>query len=432
MKIWRAVQSSVRWILGHFIALSLVSSCLLMLWVFANKIPPTSVEVMAGVKGAYFETASQKIESFIKKDGFSINISNTDNSSDIVNEIISPKTKTEAGFIAQDIKGIDLSSVESYGVVAVRGMMIFAKDVPQDADITAISSKSIIMLPESSASSQVCIGVLNKYFSGATRPKYVFASSLPDAINSYVRSASEAICIFDDYRSEPIRRAALAPRSVPLEVPDALALAQDSGWLTTKKIPSGTYSTNPRLPQVEMTTIGLPIQFFGKTNLHVAAKVALSRAIFSAFSIDDRIDERIYPYFPSGGVPYSSRAESIYDGGLPWMYKLMPFRLAALCDAVLTTYGVWFALLYFVTNLYMFLGFVTPAAAFQRRRTRSNEKFVAQMMALSAEGKSIGKKDAKHLERLRSSLSRSIVNETHHLDSIEAILSDRDKHSSSV
>ena len=65
MKIWRAIQSSVRWILGHFIALSLVSSCLLMLWVFANKIPPTSVEVMAGVKGAYFENIYDAINNCV-------------------------------------------------------------------------------------------------------------------------------------------------------------------------------------------------------------------------------------------------------------------------------------------------------------------------------------------------------------------------------
>ena len=403
-----------------------------MVWVFANKVPPTSVEVLAGVKGAYFETASQQIEGFIKKDGFSINISNTDNSSDIVNQIIDPKTKTEAGFVAQDLRGLDLSTVESYGVVAVRGMMLFAKGVAQDSNVMSLAGRPIVMLPETSASSQVCMSVLNKYFSGANKPTYIFASTLPDAIDRFVRSAGEAICIFDDYRSEPIRRAALAWQSVSLSVPDALAIAQDSGWLTTKKIPSGAYSTNPRLPQDELTTIGLPIQFFAKSDLHIATKVALSRAIFSAFSMDDRIDERTYPYFPSGGVPTSDRAESIYGGGLPWMYRLMSFRLAAMFDAVLTAYGVWLALLYFLTNLYMFAGFITPADAFQRRRMRSNERFIKRMTEKIAEGDDISKKDKRHLERLRSALGRSIVNETHNLDSIEAILSDRDERSSSV
>jgi hypothetical protein len=160
--------------------------------------------------------------------------------------------------------------------------------------------------------------------------------------------------------------------------------------------------------------------------------VALSRAIFTAFSMDDRIDERTYPYLPSGDVPTSDRAESIYGGGLPWMYRLMSFRLAAMFDAVLTAYGVWLALLYFLTNLYMFAGFITPADAFQRRRMRSNERFIKHMTEKIAEGDDISKKDKKQLERLRSTLGRSIVNETQNLDSINAILSDRDKHSSSV
>jgi len=432
MKILRAIQSSARWLTSHLLALSLISSCVFVVWIFANKVPPTSVEVLAGVKGAYFETASQQIESFIKKDGFSIKISNTDNSSDIVNQIIDPKTKTEAGFVAQDLRGLDLATVESYGVVAVRGMMLFAKGVAQDSNVMSLAGKPIVMLPESSASSQVCMSVLNKYFSGANKPTYVFAPTLPDAIDRFVRSAGEAICIFDDYRSEPIRRAALAWQSVSLSVPDALAIAQDSGWLTTKKIPSGAYSTNPRLPQDELTTIGLPIQFFAKSDLHIAAKVALSRAIFTAFSMDDRIDERTYPYLPSGGVPTSDRAESIYGGGLPWMYRLMSFRLAAMFDAVLTAYGVWLALLYFLTTLYMFAGFITPADAFQRRRMRSNERFIKHMTEKIAEGDDISKKDKKQLERLRSTLGRSIVNETQNLDSINAILSERDKHSSSV
>mgnify|MGYP000745620074 CR=1 FL=1 len=51
---------------------------------------------------------------------------------------------------------------------------------------------------------------------------------------------------------------------------------------------------------------------------------------------------------------------------------------------------------------------------------------------LAEEGADMSKKDMKHLERLRSSLGRSIVSETHVVASIEAILSDRDKHSSSV
>jgi len=427
MKIVREVQIYLRWLSSHLLPLSLVFSLLFAIWVVISKIPDTSIEVMAGVKGAYFETASKRIATQTEKDGFTLNISNTDNSSDIIKEIVDPKTKTEAGFVAQDLKGVDLSSVESYGVVSVRGMMLFAKGLPAGSDIASISGQSVVMLPEGSASTQVCMQILNSYYSAAARPRYSFAKSQPDAIDQYLRSASGAICIFDDYQSPSIKQAALAPQSVLLPVPDALALAHDSGWLTTKKIPSGTYSTNPRLPGSELTTIGLPVQFFAKKGLHIGAKVALSRAIFSEFAADDAVDERIYPYFPEGNIPHSHRAESIYGGGLPWMYGMMSFKYAVVADAVLSAYGVWLALLYFLTNLYMFAGFVTPADALQRRRMRSNERFIGRMAALAEDGVHIRKKDVKHLERLRSSLGRSIVNETHVVESIDSILSDGKK-----
>jgi len=88
---------------------------------------------------------------------------------------------------------------------------------------------------------------------------------------------------------------------------------------------------------------------------------------------------------------------------------------------------VWFALLYFLTNLYMFFGFVTPADAFQRRRMRSNERFIKRMADLAEVGADMSKKDKKHLERLRSSLGRSIVSETQVVASIDSILDDAGK-----
>jgi hypothetical protein len=310
--------------------------------------------------------------------------------------------------------------------------MMFAKGMSEGSDIATFSGGTIYMLPEGSASSQVCVSILDRYFTGSTKPVYSFAETQPEAVDQYVRSSNAGLCLLDDYQSESIRKAALTPDSVLLSVPDALALAQSSGWLTTKRVPSGAWSSQPRRPSIDITSLGGPIQFLAKSNLHVGIQTALSKAIFSAFSEYDPIDEREYPYFPGGDTSYSDRAESVYDGGLPWMYRLLSFRSAATTDAVLSTYGVWFAVLYFLTNLYMFAGFITPADAFQRRRMRSNERFIKHMTEKIAEGDDISKKDKKQLERLRSTLGRSIVNETQNLDSINAILSDRNKHSSSV
>ena len=426
------MRSGLRWLVERLLPISLVLSLLLVVWIFVGNIPGKSVEVRAGVKGAYFETASREVGKYLKKDGININISNRADSGNIINDVLDPTSKIQAGFVAQDLNGVDMSNIESYGVVNVRAMMMFAKGMSDGSDIATFSGGTIYMLPEGSASSQVCVSILDRYFTGRTKPGYSFAETQPEAVDQYVRSPNAGLCLLDDYQSESIRTAALAPDSVLLSVPDSLALAQSSGWLTTKRVPSGAWSSQPRRPSIDITSLGGPIQFLAKTNLHVGIKTALSKAIFSAFSEYDPIDEREYPYFPGGDTSYSDRAESVYDGGVPWMYRLLSFRSAATTDAVLSTYGVWFAVLYFLTNLYMFAGFITPADAFQRRRMRSNERFIKHMTEKIAEGDDISKKDKKQLERLRSSLGRSIVNETHNLDSINAILSERDKHSSSV
>jgi hypothetical protein len=427
-----SVRSGLRWLVERLLPISLVLSLLLVVWIFVGNIPGKSVEVRAGVKGAYFQTASEEIGKFLKKDGINIKILNRADSGNIINDVLDPTSKIQAGFVAQDLNGVDMSNIESYGVVNVRAMMMFAKGMSEGSDIATFSGGTIYMLPEGSASSQVCVSILDRYFKGSTKPVYSFAETQPEAVDQYVRSSNAGLCLLDDYQSESIRKAALTPDSVLLSVPDALALAQSSGWLTTKRVPSGAWSSQPRRPSIDITSLGGPIQFLAKSNLHVGIQTALSKAIFSAFSEYDPIDEREYPYFPGGDTSYSDRAESVYDGGLPWMYRLLSFRSAATTDAVLSTYGVWFAVLYFLTNLYMFAGFITPADAFQRRRMRSNERFIKHMTEKIAEGDDISKKDKKQLERLRSTLGRSIVNETQNLESINAILSDRNKHSSSV
>ena len=427
-----SVRSGLRWLVERLLPISLVLSLLLVVWIFVGNIPGKSVEVRAGVKGAYFQTASEEIGKFLKKDGINIKILNRADSGNIINDVLDPTSKIQAGFVAQDLNGVDMSNIESYGVVNVRAMMMFAKGMSEGSDIATFSGGTIYMLPEGSASSQVCVSILDRYFKGSTKPVYSFAETQPEAVDQYVRSSNAGLCLLDDYQSESIRKAALTPDSVLLSVPDALALAQSSGWLTTKRVPSGAWSSQPRRPSIDITSLGGPIQFLAKSNLHVGIQTALSKAIFSAFSEYDPIDEREYPYFPGGDTSYSDRAESVYDGGPPWMYRLLSFRSAATTDAVLSTYGVWFAVLYFLTNLYMFAGFITPADAFQRRRMRSNERFIKHMTEKIAEGDDISKKDKKQLERLRSTLGRSIVNETQNLDSINAILSDRNKHSSSV
>ena len=426
------MRSGLRWLVERLLPISLVLSLLLVVWIFVGNIPGKSVEVRAGVKGAYFQTASEEIGKFLKKDGINIKILNRADSGNIINDVLDPTSKIQAGFVAQDLNGVDMSNIESYGVVNVRAMMMFAKGMSEGSDIATFSGGTIYMLPEGSASSQVCVSILDRYFKGSTKPVYSFAETQPEAVDQYVRSSNAGLCLLDDYQSESIRKAALTPDSVLLSVPDALALAQSSGWLTTKRVPSGAWSSQPRRPSIDITSLGGPIQFLAKSNLHVGIQTALSKAIFSAFSEYDPIDEREYPYFPGGDTSYSDRAESVYDGGLPWMYRLLSFRSAATTDAVLSTYGVWFAVLYFLTNLYMFAGFITPADAFQRRRMRSNERFIKHMTEKIAEGDDISKKDKKQLERLRSTLGRSIVNETQNLESINAILSDRNKHSSSV
>ena len=424
---YTSVRSGLRWLMERLLPISLVTSLLLVVWIFAVNVPSKSVEIRAGVKGAYFETASEEIGKYLKKDGINIKISNRADSGNIINDILDPKSKIQAGFVAQDLNGVDMSNIESYGVVNVRAMMMFAKGMSDGSDIATFSGGTIFMLPEGSASSQVCISVLDRYFKGSTKPVYSFAETQPEAVDQYVRSSNAGLCLLDDYQSESIRKAALTPDSVLLSVPDALALAQSSGWLTSKRVPSGAWSTQPRRPSADVTSLGGPIQFLAKTNLHVGIRTALSKAIFSAFSEYDPIDEREYPYFPGGDTSYSDRAGSVYEGGQPWMYRLLSFRSAATMDAVLSAYGVWFAVLYFLTNLYMFFGFVTPADAFQRRRMRSNERFIKRMAALAAEGAHMNRKDQKHLDRLRLSLGRSIVSETQVVASIDSILDDAGK-----
>ena len=68
-----SVRSGLRWLVERLLPISLVLSLLLVVWIFVGNIPGKSVEVRAGVKGAYFQTASEEIGKFLKKDGININ-----------------------------------------------------------------------------------------------------------------------------------------------------------------------------------------------------------------------------------------------------------------------------------------------------------------------------------------------------------------------
>ena len=76
MKSFSSVRNGLRWLIERLLLISLIVSLLLVVWIFAGNIPGKSVEVRAGVKGAYFETASVDLGKFLKKDDINIKISN--------------------------------------------------------------------------------------------------------------------------------------------------------------------------------------------------------------------------------------------------------------------------------------------------------------------------------------------------------------------
>src|SRR5262249_38680548 len=137
----------------------------------------------------------------------------------------------------------------------------------------------------------------------------------------------------------------------------ARALASNLGFVRAVTLPEGGFDYLRNVPSKDIELVAIPVTMIVKTNLRPALVMSIAQVIKSHFqraTLVSQPRELVNIHDPS--VAVNVHAESVLKNGLPYIYRALPFSLAALIDQA----SLFLGCLVVAYSPYRFLEFPGP------------------------------------------------------------------------
>ncbi|HTD15750.1 MAG TPA: hypothetical protein VK673_11245, partial [Chthoniobacterales bacterium] len=150
---------------------------------------------------------------------------------------------------------------------------------------------------------------------------------------------------------------ALDPNLHILSLSQAHALAANLGFVRAVALPEGGFDYLRNVPSKDVELVAIPVTMIVKRNLRRADVMIITQFIKSHFqgaTLVSQPGELVNIHDPS--IAVNVHAESFLKNGLPYIYRALPFSVAALIDQV----GLYLGFLLVAYSFYRLLEFPGP------------------------------------------------------------------------
>jgi uncharacterized protein len=389
--------------------LSIILCALILIFIVFENWPPSTLVILAGPTGGYFEKAALLLKQKLKeKYNIDVLIKQREDTLNIIKDVNDANSGIDVGFMAQDIKTNAYTNVISLGSIVMQPLFIITR---KDSKITSLSDfhgKRIAVSPPNSGTRVIAEDVLNAY--GIIPSNSTFLPlNLSKSYEALVNNEADIGFFLLSAKTPLISKMANNPSLQFLGLADALAVASRLGYPSAISINRGILSLSPAaVPPETIGAVGLPVTVIANKSLHSAHAIAIATVLKEAYRETDLVSTRgAFPNMSIVGSIASNRfAADIYQkemGHVPFLYQFLPFRIAGFVDQTITLLGLMLS----VALAYNYIGLPKPYELWQRARAENSLKQFAQFQ-LKAKYEPLSEKEYLKMEKLIKQMEASI------------------------
>lgn len=330
---------------------------------------PTKLVIMAGPEAGFFYVSALKLKSALERHGFTVEVKHRDDTLAIIKDVSSPDSGVDIGFSAQKINDSDLYETVSLGSIISEPFLIFYNKESQiDDNISSLKGKRIEVGTIGGGTFAIAEQVLAAY--GITKDNSTFMhNSIQEAKSSFLTKNCDAIALLLP-PSTPITNELGNNTKVGLiQLPKIDSLIKIIGIGEKRKLLAGSFNLELVLPSQDTDLLSIPVSIIVKPDLKSGAIYSLLEAMrlkFSSGTIFSETGE--YPVYIDRQIPLDYRVNEYLKSGLPWAYRIMPYKLAQALDSIL----LFSTIIFFIGGVYKI--FFPDVYSFTKHLRQNNKK----------------------------------------------------------
>ena len=346
-------------VLLQFRALGYLAACALIgvvAWHFWSRSLRSTIVIEAGPKGGFFEEAAIMLKNELQRYDIGSVIINRNDTLKIIEDVNDDKSQVQVGFMAQDTGNRKYPGVTAVGTIALEPLWIFYLGSRDLENVQDLKGMRLIAEAPGAGGRAMAERILSAY--GIDSQNTTFVPTIVSKMHEALRMGSgDAALFLGPPENKVVREMALDPNLHILSLSQAHALASNFGFVRAVTLPEGGFDYLRNVPSKDIELVAIPVTMIVKTNLRPALVMTIAQFIKSHFqrpTLVSQPGELVNIHDPS--VAVNVHAESVLKNGLPYIYRALPFSLAALIDQA----SLFLGFLVVAYSLYRFLEFPGP------------------------------------------------------------------------
>ena len=303
---------------------------------FVEPAPPRHLVMATGSPTGAYHAYGQRFQQELARSGIELELRTTAGS--IENLGLLARGEVDVAFVQGGTEGAAPEAAElPYAGIAslyYEPLWIFHRTEVAVGRLADLSGKRIEVGPEGSGTRAVAVSLLEANDVGPGNAT-LGARPAGEAADALLGGSADALFMVAGARSETLRRL-LDAEGGPIRLLDVAhheAYARNFHYLSPLVLPEGAIDLGANLPDRDVHLLAPTATLLGRAGLHDAFPalfIAAARTIFGHGGLFEAEDE-----FPSSrglGVPVSRAAEQYFRDGPSFLYRVLPFGVAAVVD----------------------------------------------------------------------------------------------------
>jgi hypothetical protein len=343
----------------RFRPLGLFAGCVLILvlaWGAWSETLRATIVIEAGPKGGFFDQTANLLRAELGRRGIRSEIVNREDTLKILDDVDDPASRVQVGFMAQDPGNRDFDQATAVGTVALEPLFVFYSASLGIRTLHDFRGLRLAVSPSGSGTRVIAEQVLGLY--GIDPHNATFLPlTLNDSADALRRGEADAAFFLQPPGNKIVRELALDPKLRMLSLGQADALASNLGFVRAATVHQGGFDYLRNIPSDDIRVIAIPVTLLIKKDVKPAIVTMAAQFVqthFQGATLVSGPGELLSIREPS--VPVNIHAEPVLKNGLPYIYRSMPFPLAALLDQ----FSLYIGVIIFAGSIYSSMNFPRP------------------------------------------------------------------------
>ena len=322
------------------VAASLLIGLVLMFGIFwvVHASPPRSLVITAGTPGSSFETNAFKYRQILARSGVILKILPSQGSLENLQRLLNPSLHVDVGFVQGGVSNeASGGKLVSLGSVSYQPLMVFHRGNAPLNMLSELAGKRIAIGPEGSGTRALALTLLGLSGIHPGGTTALLDLEAAEAAKALLGNSVDAVFFMGDSASPQIMRELLLTPGIQIfNFSQADAYARRVPYLNRLELPMGSIDLGKNIPAHDVYLVAPTVELLARPGLHPALSDLLLEAaqeVHGGAGLLKRKGEFPAPLEQEFAI--SAEASRYYKSGKTFLYRSLPFWLAALVNPLL-------------------------------------------------------------------------------------------------